>query len=115
MLNNRDKTILNKILHYCQNIEKAIHKYQINEDVLPQDEFLSAMCGMFVQQIGELAKVLTDDFIISHPDQPWKQIKGMRNIYAHEYENVNAEMVWKTISVDIPKLKIYCEKILAEN
>jgi len=112
MLGRRDKIILQKILHYCDNIETAIKKYDIGEDVLPNDEFLSAMCGMFVQQIGELAKHLTDDFVLEYSEQPWKQIRGMRNIYAHEYESINPETVWKTISVDIPELKSYCEKIL---
>ena len=115
MLNEHDVFVLKKILHYCDNIEEAMQKYNIDEDVLPQNEFLSAMCGMFVQQIGELAKHLTDEFIEKYPGQRWKEIKGMRDIYAHEYENVNAEMVWKTISEDVPNLKKYCEKVLSEN
>ena len=32
-------------------------------------------------------------------------MKGMRNIHAHEYDNVNREQMWITLTEDIPTLK----------
>lgn len=40
---------------------------------------------------------------------PWFAIKGMRNLHAHDYENVDLEIVWNTLMDEIPELR---EKIL---
>jgi transposase-like protein len=42
---------------------------------------------MCVLQIGELVGHLSDDITARYAEMPWKQIKGMRNIAAHGYEN----------------------------
>jgi len=43
---------------------------------------------------------------------PWKQIKGMRNIAAHGYENFDVDILWQTLKADIPELCEYCNKII---
>ena len=45
-----------------------------------------AMCLM---QIGELAGNLSDEFKDSHKEIPWRAIRGMRNVVAHEYANID--------------------------
>ena len=68
-----------------------------------------ALC---ILQIGELVGKLTDEFRAEHPDVPWQQIKAMRNIVAHQYGTVDAEITWEIITEDIPKLKSYCQTII---
>ena len=43
---------------------------------------------------------------------PWRAIIGMRNLHAHDYENVDLEIVWNTLLEDIPVLKQSLEKLL---
>ena len=38
----------------------------------------------------------------------------MRNIYAHEYLNLNLDFVWDTANNDIPELRKFCEEILKD-
>ncbi len=47
--------------------------------------------------IGEAATKLLKDhlaFLESHPEVPWRNMKGMRNRIAHGYFDINLEMVW---------------------
>ncbi len=70
---------------------------------------------MKTQQVGELAKKLSEAYIIGTNYQiPWEKVTGMRNRFAHEYGNMNYEMIWKTASRDIPVLKKFCEEQLEE-
>ena len=46
---------------------------------------------------------------------PWKDIRSIRNIAAHNYGELDNEVLWETVTDDIPKLKDYCENILSEN
>jgi len=69
---------------------------------------------MYILQIGELVAHLPDDFRENHSHIPWRQIKGMRNVFAHDYDNTNLEEAWVTIETDIPALATECRKILHE-
>jgi uncharacterized protein with HEPN domain len=36
---------------------------------------------------------------------PWKQIAAAGNVYRHEYEDVEVQIIWRTIRVDVPHLR----------
>ena len=57
-----------------------------------------------VEIIGEAAYKLSRDFKTSHPQLPWQQIEGMRHVLVHGYYTVSPEMLWDTITYDIPPL-----------
>lgn len=42
------------------------------------------------------------------------QIKALRNVVAHSYGKIDAESLWETITIDIPKLKDYCSDIIQQ-
>jgi uncharacterized protein with HEPN domain len=54
--------------------------------------------------VGEAIKRLSTDFRNTHPDIPWKDIAGMRDILAHQYDRVNLNTLWDVIQNDIPEL-----------
>lgn len=53
---------------------------------------------------GEAAKRLSDDFRTRHPTIPWKLMAGMRDKLIHAYDEVDLEEVWKTATMEIPRL-----------
>lgn len=57
--------------------------------------------------IGEAATKLLQSygaFLTRHPEVPWSSMKGMRNRLAHGYFDINVEVVWETVSHDLPSL-----------
>ena len=69
---------------------------------------------MLLQQIGELATHVGDDFIEASGGIPWKQIKGMRTWFAHQYWDMSFDKIWVTLTEDVPDLKGKLEKLLSE-
>ena len=58
--------------------------------------------------IGEAATKLVNeypDFVSTHPDFPWKQMRGMRNRMAHGYFEMNLDVVWQTVQQSLPELE----------
>jgi uncharacterized protein with HEPN domain len=55
--------------------------------------------------IGEACNHLEEEFKSSHPKIPWSQIIGMRNKLAHEYWDIDSEIVWEAAAVESQKLK----------
>src|SRR5215212_6685733 len=58
-----------------------------------------------VQIIGEAAHAISDDFKRSHPEIPWREIVGTRNIITHEYFRVDLEIIWDAVTEDLARLK----------
>lgn len=57
--------------------------------------------------IGEAATRIMDahsDFVTSHPEVPWRSMRGMRNRIAHAYFEINLSVVWTTVRDALPTL-----------
>jgi uncharacterized protein with HEPN domain len=62
--------------------------------------------------IGEASRDLGDDLKGRHPQVPWRQIVGMRNLLAHEYFIRESEILWETVKVGLPDLAAVCRSEL---
>ncbi|WP_305556791.1 HepT-like ribonuclease domain-containing protein [Methanobrevibacter sp. V74] len=61
--------------------------------------------SMCIVQIGEYVGRLSEEFKQEHDSIPWKQIKGMRNFAAHQYEHFEFEVLWHTLTEELTELK----------
>lgn len=60
--------------------------------------------AMELIQAQEAANRLSDAFISEIPDLPWPQLRGLRNIIVHEYDTIDADELYRTVTVDVPHL-----------
>lgn len=60
--------------------------------------------------IGEAATHVPDGVQAGAPLVPWRKMKGMRNIAAHEHFGIDVSTFWQTATVDVPALKPLLEK-----
>ncbi len=63
--------------------------------------------------LGEAARRVDSGVSVSMPAIPWTQIIGLRNILAHSYEQVDNEVLFKSIFSDLPALQASLEALLA--
>jgi uncharacterized protein with HEPN domain len=66
-----------------------------------------------IQIIGEAAVHLTDQTRQAVPELPFRKMRGMRNIVAHDYANVDLEIVWEVATVHVPQVCAVLEKFFA--
>lgn len=57
-----------------------------------------------IEIIGEAARPVSPACADAHPEIPWRQIIGQRNILAHEYGQIDHELPYRTAREDIPAL-----------
>ena len=55
--------------------------------------------------MSEASRKLSAEMKSRHPEVQWSQIAGAGNVYRHDYENVKAQAVWKTVSAEINALE----------
>ena len=110
---NVNRIVIQKMLGYCNDIENFIGEFGGSYEIYLSKISFRYACDMCILQIGELTTRFSEDFKAQHSEIPWHEIKGLRNIHVHEYERVDLNYMWKTLTEDIPELKAQLEKILA--
>ena len=62
--------------------------------------------------IGEAANRISEEIKAMFPHLPWFEMRGMRNVMIHDYDDVDMDIVWETVQNDLPKLISALEKII---
>lgn len=111
-MKNKDIIVLQKILKYCAEIEETCTHFDSTIEEFENNFIFRNACSMCILQIGELCKLISDEMRNEVTDVPWKSWCGIRDIFAHQYSNMDYEVAWETIVVDVPDLKSKCERLL---
>jgi len=80
---------------------------------LDTDRILALSLVKCVEIIGEAAYHVSSAVQDSYPQVPWPNIIGMRNRLIHAYYDVDLNVVWQTITEDLPPLVAALEQILS--
>ena len=111
-MKHKDIIILKKILQYCTEVKEACVMFDNSFEVFCNNSvFQNATC-MCILQIGELCKVVSDELKEKENVIPWKEWCGIRDIFAHQYSNLDYQSAWETIQYDLPELKGEVTRIL---
>lgn len=97
-------------IEYIQRFLDGVSEDEFYENVEKQDAVLRRL-----EIIGEAVKHLPEEIRENHPDVPWRQIAGMRDIIIHEYFGITLDMVWVVATEDILDLKAKVEEIIESN
>lgn len=105
---------LEKLHQLCLDIQVFVEGVSL-EDFLDDKRTENAV-AMSLIALGEIATVIYHkypDFPELHKQIPWRYIRGMRNIIAHGYFELDFEVVYETAIDSIPELQEQIEALLA--
>ena len=72
---------------------------------LDTDRMLLFAIVRAIEVIGEAASKVTSETQDTSPEIPWASIVGMRNRLIHGYFDIDSDVVWKTVTDEIPGLR----------
>jgi uncharacterized protein with HEPN domain len=76
------------------------------------DRLLNLSLSRLLEIIGEAANRVSPAYRRRHPEIAWRQIIDMRNRLIHGYDIVDLDIVWNSVTQDIPVLITSLEKIV---
>ena len=111
-MKEKDKRTVGIIIDYCNRLNQHMESCGYDEEIYMSNMLYRDACALVIIQIGEFVGRLSEEFRREYDGVEWRQLKGLRNIMAHNYEDVIDHIVWTIINDEIPEIKEYLEKIL---
>jgi uncharacterized protein with HEPN domain len=107
----RDRELLLDILESAR-LAIAYVQGLMREDFLHDAKCQDAVVRR-LEVIGEAARRTSLALQTSFTQLPWKAMVGLRNVIAHEYDEIDLIVVWDTVQNDLPSLVRAVEEALA--
>ena len=79
---------------------------------LDRDRMLTLALVKDIEIIGEASTKVSGEARTEHPGIPWLDIAGMRNRLIHAYFDINLDILWQTVTEDLPALVKELEKAM---
>lgn len=78
-----------------------------------RDKILSFAVIRALEIFGEAAANLSKSFQMKYPHIQWRAIVGMRNRLIHAYFDVDYDIVWSAVTIEIPSIIPQLQEILS--
>ncbi len=105
-----DETYLEHIIDAITKVEQYTAD---GRDAFMADDKTQDAVVRNLEIIGEATKRLSDDLRNKHPDIPWKQAAGLRDVLSHDYMSIDLTIVWNVIDSHLPALREAVRELLA--
>lgn len=107
-----------ELLERIQDILAAIACIQrrtigMTFEAFEADDTITKACLYDFIVIGEAAINLPEEIKSRYPQIPWRLMGDMRNVIAHEYFQVELDIVWDTMQNYLPTLVAQLQDLLA--
>ena len=114
------KDILEDILSAIERLEERTKSVRSIDDFIGSSEnmvLLDATCMLLIaigESLKNLDKTTNRQLLPTYPSIPWKNVKGLRDIIAHHYFDVDAAQILWIIQNEIKPLKQAIEYFIKE-
>ena len=109
-LEPRDELYLGDMRAYALEVVRFMRGSTI--DYFGPDSQLRRAVERSLEIVGEAAGRVSIPVQEEHPEIPWRQMVGLRNVLAHGYAAVDGVVLWEVASRDISELIAALERIL---
>ena len=102
-----------RLLHMVEAAEAAMRFAAGRQrDDLQTDQMLLFAVIRAIEVLGEAANKVSEEVRTANVNIPWKAIVGMRNRLIHAYFDVDTDMVWETLQIEIPEVLTHLQALL---
>jgi uncharacterized protein with HEPN domain len=102
MTSPRDDDRIAHIVEACQEVATFVAGK--TRDDLEADRMLQLALVKLVEIVGEGAKAVSNDTRRRYPEVPWSAAARTRDRLTHHYFDVILDVLWSTITEDLPAL-----------
>ncbi len=103
-----------RLRHMLEAARKAVAFLKDRQRAdLNTDEQLTLALVRLLEILGEAGKSVSAELRQRHPQIPWKELAGTRDRLIHGYFDVDLNIVWQIVTVDLPPLLQKLERMIS--
>ncbi len=104
------------VIEFLRDIIDWMENVQVFVDGVDRREFMvdlktRSAVERAMEIIGEASKHIPDDLRNQFPEVPWQGMAGMRDRVSHAYFGVDYDILWRTVTDEIPPLLLRLKNI----
>jgi uncharacterized protein with HEPN domain len=107
-----DLTRLQHIRDASKEALEFIANHRRND--LESNRMLALSLVKELEIIGEAANNISKECQSRYPDIPWSDMIGMRNRLVHAYFGINYDIVWQTVTENLPYLLSQIQTVIKQ-
>lgn len=107
----RDRTCLIDILNAARLVRQFVTGVSFDE--FQTDVMRHSAVQRQLEIMGEATKCLSAELRAAHPELPWRQIAGLRDILTYAYSNIDLAQVWRIATTAVPETVAVLDPLLA--
>jgi uncharacterized protein with HEPN domain len=100
----RDAAHLWDMLQAANDVVRFIEGLSLEQFLADATEITRLAVERRLEVLGEAARRISSPFQEQHPDIPWRDIVGLRNVISHEYDRVNYKEIYRIVRERMPAL-----------
>ena len=108
----RDRILLLKIIYEGEYLVDKVKDQGLEDYVSNRD--LQHIVTMALINIGSYVKSISEELKKEHNEIEWRDIAGVRDVAAHNYDGLRMEDIWDNATVDVPLLLEQVKEILRD-
>ena len=111
-MNTRTRRWLGDLVEHATTAGRLTDR---GKDAYDADEMLRYAAEDLLIRLGEcVSRIDRDDraFVDAHPDLELGRVKDARNVIAHGDDDVDTELLWSILSVNIPEVAARVARVL---
>jgi uncharacterized protein with HEPN domain len=114
-VNARTQRWLRDLVEHAGAVDRLVAR---GKDAYDADEMLRYAAEDLLIRLGEcVSRIDRDDpeFVDAHPDLELRRLKDARNLVAHGYDIVDADLLWAILSTNVAQVALRVEHLLEKH
>lgn len=104
---------ITRVKHIVEASQKALKIAEGRKrSDLDHDDVLGLALVRLLEIVGEAAWGISEKLRSKYGEVPWRAMTGMRNRLIHGYFDVDLDMVWETVTAQLPPLITQLQNVL---
>lgn len=96
------RKVAKDLLHIDGWLDRAAEIVERGQDAYLADDLLQEAGDSLMMKLGEAANRMTRLDVLAPDGVEWALAGANRNFIIHQYDQINRELTWVTLSVDLP-------------
>lgn len=101
------------LVHLDETLRRITELVALGRETVEGDPFLPLAAEQLGIRLGHDVEALPEQWRAERPAIPWHSIRGLRNRLAHDYHEIDFDLLWDAYAVAVPGIRAGLSEDLA--